>query len=315
MAKNLKRFLSLKYYYRKSILFTKRNFPRFYNKHLSFEDARLYYLNRTNKLLRYSHVHDMNEKLFWIHRYCNDPLVVKCSDKYLMREYVKDCGCDNILIPLYGVWDNANDIDFDSLPSKFVLKCNHGCGYNIICKDKSTFDTEDAKQTLNRWMSEKYGVENNEYHYSKITPKIICEQYLDSADDDSLTDYKIHCINGKPQFVLVCSDRDVKKRTVNLVSYSLDWKRLPYLKNEGQKDIPQPLHLNEMIEYATRLSKPFPYVRVDFYYVDDKIYIGELTFTPAGNIMDYYKDSTLQMMGKELVLPEKKNEGYFKSGN
>ena len=313
MALNLKRFISIKYYYRTGISKIKKYFPRFYNKYLPFEDMRLYYLNRTNKFLSFSHPHNISEKLLWIARYWNDPLIVECADKYLMKKYIGEHGYSNLLIPQYGVYDNANDIDFEALPQKFVLKCNHGCGYNIICKDKSKLDREQTKALLNKWMSEKYGYDSVEYHYLKITPKIICEQYIDSLDGKSLIDYKMHCINGEPQFILVCTNRDTDKHTLDLTSYSLNWERLPYLRNEGTENIPRPAYLDEMIEYAAALAKPFPYVRVDFYYINNTIYIGELTFTPAGNIMSYYKDSTLDMMGNKLTLPPKKNEGYFRN--
>ncbi|MDR2993393.1 MAG: glycosyl transferase [Bacillus cereus] len=299
-----KKILSKEFLYRKRINFLKKYLPNFYNRFFPYEDARLYYLNRTGKMLSYSHPHNINEKLMWLSRYWKNPLKVTCADKYLVREYVKECGCENILIPLYGVFKSANDINFDALPNSFVLKCNHGCGYNILCKNKNEFDIEKAKIFLNTWMAETYGLESYEYHYAEIKPLIIAEEFLNPSSNEPITDYKIHCINGEPLFILICSDRDVEKHQVNLISYSLDWERLDYLKSEG-KNIPKPVRLKEMIEYASKLSKPFPYVRVDLYYIENQIYFGELTFTPAANIMDYYKDSALDLMGKRLILPKK----------
>lgn len=308
MIKRVRKLFSFKFYYIKYFYLLEKYLPEFYQKNIPYGNVRVNYLKKTGKILSYSRPRTINEKLLWLHRYWKNPLIVKCTDKYLMREYIKDCGCDKLLLQLYGVYDNGNEIDFDSLPSSFVLKCNHGCGYNILCKDKSHLDIEKTRKQLNTWLSEKYGEETQESHYSKIVPKIICEEYLEIDSGKSLVDYKIHCINGEPICFLCCSEREPLKHKVVLSSYSLDWQRLSLLKTEGEKDIPKPLHLKEMIEYASILSKPFPYVRIDFYYINNTIYIGELTFTPAANIMSYYKDSTLEMMGDKLVLPEKISE-------
>ena len=272
--------------------------------------SKIRYAMVTWKRLNYRNPKYINQKLFWLTRYWQNPLVIKCADKYLVRDYVKDCDCEEILVPLYGVYDNANDIDFDKLPNSFVLKVNHGCKYNILCKDKSLIDKEKIVVQLNNWLLKKIGDIGFEYYYDKIHPKITCEQYLQFSDE-SLIDYKIHCINGEPQFFQVCYDRKVDTNQVVFSSYSLDWERLSLLKNEGDDEIPKPKYLNEMIEYARILSKPFPYVRADFYYVDDKIYFGELTFTSAAHIMDSYKDSTLKMMGDKLDLPEKINSSCY----
>ena len=266
------------------------------------------YMSRTGKRLDYRSLRDINEKLHWLSRYWQNPLVVKCADKYLVREYVKDCGYGEILVPLIGVFDNANEIDFEALPTRFVLKCNHGFAYNILCKDKAQLDKEKTIIQLNNWLLEDFGKKTYQKHYSKITPKIICEEFLDFSDQKSLIDYKIHCINGNPMFFLICNDRNHDTQQVSLNSYSLEWERLSLLKREGKENIPRPNCLQEMINYAKILSQPFPYVRADFYYVNDRIYFGELTFTPARCMMTYYKDSTLKMMGEKLKLPPKYKE-------
>jgi len=280
-------------------------FPKRYKETLLCNDVKKYYLNAVGKKLNLRRPEIINEKLWWLALYWQHPLVVKCADKYLAREYVKECGCEEILVPLYGVYNNADEINFDALPLKFVFQCNHGCGYNILCENKSKIDIDAIKKQLNEWLSEKYGVQFYEFHYSKIEPKIICVKYLDFYGKKSLTDYKIHCINGAPIFFLVCTERDHTNHSLVLNSYSLEWEKLPFLKKEGNADIDKPELLNEMIEYARKLSKPFPYVRLDFYIVENKLYIGEFTFTPYGNNMTYYKDSTLEMMGKLLKLPKK----------
>ena len=270
-----------------------------------YDQIKAIYRYNTGKRLNYCFPRDINEKLHWLARYWQHPLIVQCADKYLVREYVKNCGFEDTLVPLLGVYNNAREIDFDMLPSKFVLKCNHGYAYNILCDDKTQLDKEKAVLQLNSWLSDDFGKRTFQFHYSKIAPKIICEEYLDFSGEKSLIDYKIHCLNGKPAFFWLCTQRDHHSHSAIFTSYSLEWEKLSLFHDEGQVDIPKPERLTEMIAYASILSKPFPYVRVDLYYVNGKIYFGEMTFTPMRNIMKFYKDSTLKMMGKQLKLPKK----------
>ena len=297
-----KALIQLKFYRK-----TRQLFPKYFQRKTNsvYFQVKAQYMRLTGKRLSYCFPRDMNEKLHWLTRYWQHPLKTKCADKYLVREYVKECGCEGILVPLVGVYNSANDIDFDALPSKFALKCNHGYGYNILCKDKANFDKENAIARLNGWLLEDFSKKAFEFHYSKIVPKVICEQYLEVPGEKSLVDYKIHCFNGEPAFFIVCTERDSVSHSVVLSSYSLTWEKLSLMKNEGDAEIPKPKLLEEMIAYARILSKPFPYVRVDLYYVKGKIYFGELTFSPSRNIMSSYKDSTLKMMGKKLKLPQK----------
>jgi len=302
---NPKKFLLIDFYILHIFNLLARYLPKFHKKYLFYFDVKQRYKRKTGKRLNYNSPSDLNEKLHWLARYWQHPLIVKCADKYLVREYVKECGCEGILIPLLGVYNNVNEIDFDSLPSKFVLKCNHGCGYNILCNDKAQFEKENAILQLDKWLSEDFGKETLESHYSKIIPKIICEHYLDFLNKISLIDYKIHCFNGAPEFFYVLSERDMNKRTIVLNSYSLKWERLSIVKDESKVDIPKPELLTEMIEYAKILSKPFPFVRVDLYFQNNKIYFGELTFTPECNSIIYFNDLALKDMGEKLKLPEK----------
>lgn len=271
-----------------------------------WQGAKQWYYNWLGVKLNYKNPKNMNEKLMWLSRYWQDPRKTECADKILVRDYVKKSGFEEILLPIYGIWNNANEINFEALPEQFVLKCNHGCGYNIICKERKSLDKDLVKNQLNKWIGEVYGKAYYEIHYAKIKPRIFCEKYLPSIEK-SVIDYKIHCINGKPYCFLICSDRDDSKNEITLSSYSLDWKHLNLLKKEGPKDIPMPKNLKKMVNIATVLSKPFPYVRIDLYEIEGVVYFGELTFTPHGNIMDYYKDEVLLEMGRLLKLPEKYN--------
>lgn len=269
-----------------------------------FQYDAIRYFRTTGKKLDWKNPTNLSEKLLWLNRYDCSPLKVQCADKHRMKEYVTDCGLGNINVPLIGVWDRVEDIEWDKLPNQFVLKTNHGCGTNIICKDKSQLDIEDAKKKLTDWLKIDFGKLYNEQHYKYIKPCIFAEQYLPALDLFQ-TDYKIQVINGEPYCILICADRD-KNGHAQLFSYDLDWNRVALLNGEEttmDRQFERPQNLPQMLEYARVLAKPFPYVRVDFYEVNGKLYIGELTFTPYGNIMTYYKDEVLEDMGSKLILP------------
>ena len=265
-----------------------------------FEKVR--FRQETKKRLNYKNPVSFNEKLFWLNRYWQDPVKVQCSDKFLMREFVREKGLSNLLNKFYGVWENADDIVFENLPDSFVLKCTHGCGFNIVVKNKDQIDQKKVKKQLSDWLLIDYGKLYNEFHYSKIKPRIICEKYLKEIDSDLIVDYKVHCLNGMPAFFLICRERENGK--AKLSSYSLDWHRLPYLKNEDSITIPRPECLNEIIQNSKLLSAEFPYVRLDYYIIDGVPFLGEFTFTPYANTVSYYKDEVLLEIGKLLFLPE-----------
>ena len=271
-----------------------------------FQYDAIRYYRITGKKLDWKRPGNLSEKLLWLNRYHCTPLKVQCADKYRMKEYVTNCGLDHINVPLLGVWNRIEDIEWDNLPNQFVLKTNHGCGTNIICKDKNLLDVEEAKQKLNDWLKIDFGKLYNEQHYKYIRPCIFAEQYLPALELFQ-TDYKIQVINGEPYCILICADRD-KNGHAQLFSYDLEWNRVALLNGEENtldRQFERPENLALMLEYARVLSKPFPYVRVDFYEVNGKLYIGELTFTPYGNIMTYYKDEVLEDLGKKLILPKK----------
>lgn len=244
------------------------------------------------------------DKQVWLNFNWRHPLKSRCADKYAVREYVKECGCEEILIPLIGVWDKPEDIDFGSLPNSFALKCNHGCGCNIICKDKSKLDIKDAKRKLAKWLKKDYGI--TEFHYSAIKPRIICEELLDDGVHITPVDYKLHCLSGKFFACNAVLDRIPGKHGAKEVLLDRDWKRMMLLRCEEPVDLTceRPKHFDKMVEYAERLAKPFPVVRVDFYYVNDKIFLGELTFTSAGGLGTAFSDEAQRLIGSLIELPK-----------
>lgn len=267
---------------------------------------------RTRRIWNNKNPMNLNEKLFWLSRYWRNPLIVKCADKYRVREYIKEKECEDILNELYAVCEKGEQIDFANLPSKFVLKCNHGCHMNIICEDKEHFDTDWAVKQLNKWLKVKLFSRGVEWQYKEIEPKILVEKYLEGRDG-KMTEYQLFCFNGEPSFFLVRNDLRKSKidneGTEFAVSYTLDWKRVYMRKNEERYDIdlPKPVNYQKMIDYASRFAQDFPHVRVDFYEVDDRLVFGELTFSSHGNHLSNYKDEYIVSLGKAFSLPEKYN--------
>lgn len=226
-----------------------------------------------------------SEKLLFLklNNYYNNPLVTKCADKFLVREYIKEKGLSDLLNILIGSYDTVDQIDWESLPEEFVLKCNHGSGYNIICKNKSVMKETLVKEKLEEWMHEDYWKISAELNYKFIDKKIICEKYLDPEDGFLPIDYKIYCFNGKPKAVLVMMDREGSPKGVFM---STEWELISYIDKYGEVDrLPEkPYSLHEMLSAAEVLSEPFPFVRVDFYQYQNRAIFGEMTFTPAGGL-------------------------------
>ena len=277
--------------------FSYRRFPYIY--------ARYVYWVNTEKKLSYSNPEDVNEKLFWLHRYWQNPLIIKCADKLGMREYVRDCGLEHLLTTIYEIYDSADKIVIDSLPNTFVLKCNHGSGFNIICKDKKSLDIECCKSQISLWLRTIYGLETAEYQYQYIIPYAFSEEYIGDENDERL-EIQFFCFNGYANHILVRNDLGDAAKNSFAISYNKNWQRVKERRDEDMTiNIPRPSNLDELIEYAERLAKPFPHVRVAFILVGDRVYIGELTFTTHGNILSNYTDETLKKWGQELVLPKK----------
>lgn len=249
----------------------------------------------------------LNEKTTWLkmYKYRNDKLVSKCSDKYLVREYVSEKGYSKILNELYGAYDKFSDIDISKLPNKFVIKCTHGCAYNVICRDKKKFNYEETQKKVNSWMNEKYGYVSTELHYLNIKPRIIVEKYISDMDSLFPTDYKFYCFNGKVKYILVCSERKInKKHSYKHNYYDVNWNPLYIEKKKytNYDKVKKPTNLKEMLEISESLSKEFPFVRVDLYNNGGKIIFGELTFTPTCCCSKYYNHKSDLELGNLLDL-------------
>lgn len=269
-------------------------------------NSEILYWGIIGKKLNLKNPQNFNEKLMWLklNKYGNNELVSKCADKYSVREYVKECECGEILNDLIDVYSNVNDIDFNKLPDKFVLKCNHASGYNIICKDKDKLDERKTKKQLKKWLKKDYWAMYSEMQYKNIERKIVCEKFLESKGELSIVDYKVYCFNGKADFIMIC----VGRNTGHIKYYYMDknWKvmKVNDLGMETPKDfqIEKPKCVDKMFEYAEKLAKPFEFVRVDFYDYKGKPVFGELTFTPSACVDTDYTEQGCLQLGKKLHL-------------
>lgn len=220
-----------------------------------------------------------NEKINWEKLNVKDPIRTKLADKYLVREWIKEKIGAEYLNTFYGVWDNANDIDFELLPNSFVLKCNHGSGWNIIVKDKKELDIEATRKQLNTWLEMNTAYMGFEMQYKDIPPKIICEGYLEEVAE-SVYDYNIYCFHGNPKYIWCIKG---SHRPGCMASfYDVNWKMQEFSYGYPLDPIeaPRPSQLNKMLELSKILCKDFEHVRVDWYNMPDgRIIFGEMTFS------------------------------------
>lgn len=250
----------------------------------------LYHYGYYKKLLSFSNPVTLDEKIqaMKFGFYNNNSLVTQCADKYAVREYVESKGCDKILNELYAVYDDVDEVDWDSLPNKFVLKWNFGSGHNFICKDKSKINIEETKALLKKWRKSykhfyKY---DSELHYKPIIPKLICEKFIETEDTSLPVDYKLYCFNGRAKYLMVATGRETSNTKFYLVDKNWELQRYNKSGKEAPDDftIPKPEGYEQLFKYANILSKPFPFVRADFYLENGQVYFGELTFTPSSGI-------------------------------
>lgn len=269
--------------------------------------SKLLFLISTKRRLNLKEPKTFNEKLMWLKLYWQHPLVAKCADKYEVREYIQACGYNDLLPKLYGVYEDTKDIEWDKFPEKFALKCTHGCGFNIICDDKNKLTPEQESLKLKKWMKTRYVFEALESQYDRMKPRIICEEYIETDAGLLPNDYKIYCFNGEPKLTLVCTERS---KEVKMKFMDLNWNEMNIGNSDFlSKEFPaKPECFDEMIEICRNISKPFPFVRIDFYDLNGKPVLGEMTFTPAGCAARYYNEEGLNILGDMLCLPEKYKE-------
>lgn len=242
-----------------------------------------------------------SEKLQWLKLHNRKPEYTQMVDKYEAKKYVANVIGEEYIIPTLGVWDRVEDIDWKSLPNQFVLKCTHDSGGLVICKDKSTLDTKKAVKKIQKSLKRNYFYETREWPYKNVKPRIIAEEFIGSGD---IEDYKFSCYNGVATDVMICMDRGTGD--TKFYFFDQEWNLLRYNKRglaapEGFT-IPAPKNIDKMFEIAGRLSKGIPYLRVDLYNIDGKIYFGETTFFPQSGFDSNLLPETEKLFGSRIKL-------------
>lgn len=267
--------------------------------------AGFYYRRLSGRAIDWEKPRDINEKIQWLKFFSDTSQWPLMADKYRVRDFVNEKGVGDMLIPLLGHWDRAEDIDWDCLPNRFVMKTNHGSGDALICMDKSQLDTRAWTQRFASLLRKRFGLVKAEPHYDCIPPCIIAEELLDASkqqvESTSLVDYKVWAFNGRPAYVWACHNRTKESCVVGV--YDLDWNFHPEYSVStshyvlASRPIPRPVSLDRILHAASLLSQGLPQARVDFYEVDGKPYFGEITLSSASGLNNFYTQEFLEILG------------------
>ncbi len=263
------------------------------------------YIIHLHKIPNLKNPSTFNEKLQWLKLYYHKPEHTKLVDKYEMKKYVSDIAGNDLVVPVIGIWENVDDINFDVLPQQFVLKVTHDSGGVIICKDKTQLDRDKTKKILRGLLHTNYFKQYREWPYKNVKPRVFAEKYIEDCTGSQLRDYKVFCFNGIPYCIQVDFDRftDHKK---NL--YDVNWSLLDFSFNypaHPEIKIEKPQLLNKMLDIANKLSHGEPYVRIDFYIANDALYVGEITFFPASGFGKFIPEEYDKILGDKISLPQK----------
>ena len=269
------------------------------------------YWLKFGKKLNLKNPKTFNEKMQWIKLYDRNPLYVKLVDKYLVKKYVEETLGENYVIKNLGVWDDADKIDFESLPNQFVLKCNHDSGSVIICRDKSKLNIETVKKKLNKTLKHSGYWFGREWPYKDIVPKIIAEEYIeDETDNIGLTDYKFFCFNGVPKLIYVSVGLE-NHSTAHISFYDMNGRKMPFHRNDFtpiEENLILPSSFEKMKEVAKQLAGAIkaPFVRIDLYPVKGKIYFSEVTFFPCNGTLPFEPKEWDEKLGEWIRLNDNK---------
>jgi hypothetical protein len=263
----------------------------------------LQYFLHMKKRLSLSPPRTFNEKIQWLKLHDKQEFYTGVVDKYNVREYVEQRIGKEHLIPLIGLWDNVEEIDFKQLPGSFVLKCTHDSGSVVICKNKDNFDIVSAKKELLECLKQNMYYNGREWPYKNVLPRIIGEELLVDTNTGDLKDYKFMCFNGEPKCIFTGSNRH--NGELYITFFDLSWNILPFERHyhSDPNEIIKPKYLAEMIELARVLAKDFTFVRVDFYETNNNIYFGELTLYPGSGFEEFRPEKWDLQMGEWLKLP------------
>lgn len=267
----------------------------------------VYYI-RLRKKLKLTPPVTLNEKLQWLKLYDREPRYTNMVDKYAVKKLVADLIGEDHVIPVLGVWEHFDEIDFDELPDQFVLKCTHDSGSVIICRDKKIFDVKKARKKMESALKRNYFWGGREWPYKNVPRRIIAEPFIPSLGNEDSKEYKITCFNGRFGFTTICTGKAHDKLSVRKNDhYDAEFKPLPfwsYYEHSGHPVVEKPVELDEIIEYAVKIAKGIPYLRVDFYVINDQIYFGEATFFTWGGFNKFVPEEWDEKLGNMLDLPK-----------
>lgn len=260
---------------------------------------KLLYKIKTGRTLHLDNPQTYSEKLNWLKIYDRNPLYTKLVDKYEVRDYVKEKIGAEYLFPLLGVWDKFEDIDFDKLPDRFVLKCTHDFGSVVIVNDKADFNKEAAKKSINSELKYNFFYRGREWAYKNVKPRIIAEENMQSGDT-RLVDYKFFCFGGKVKYMFIATGRGTDLR---FDFFDREYNHLPVTNGVPNADVipEKPEHYDEMVRIAEKLSEDINNVRVDLYNLDGKIYFSELTFYHNGGMVTFEPYEIDKMLGNYFI--------------
>lgn len=268
---------------------------------------KMLYRVKVGKKLNLTNPQTFNEKLQWLKLYDRKSEYTKMVDKYEVRKYVEDKIGKEHLIPLLGVYENFDAIDFDKLPNQFVIKCTHDSGGLLICKNKNEFNIENARKKINKCLKRNYYYNGREWPYKNVKPKIVIEKYMEDKKYKDLRDYKFFCFNGKFVYSFVCSERAT---SLKFTFFDKNGKFMNFCQDGCPNDpnVKKPKNYDKMIQLAEILARDTIEVRVDFYEINNKIYFGELTFFDASGFGKFEPEEWDLKIGKMLKLPKEKND-------
>lgn len=273
---------------------------------------KLFYKLRIGNKLNLDNPKTFNEKLQWLKLYNRKDIYTTMVDKYEAKKYVSDSIGEEYIIPTLGVWDNFDDIDFDSLPNQFVLKCTHDSGGLIICKDKSKLDLKKARKKINKTLRINYYKHGREWPYKNVKPRIIAEKFV-KLNGPECAEYKFFCFNGKVKCILVCKGDahglGENQRTNDFLDVDFNRIDVKVLFPHSKTELRKPKELDKLMEIAEKFAKDIPHVRFDTYLVDGKIYFGEMTFFHNSGFEPYEPEEWDYRFGSWLQLPNNKIQG------
>lgn len=266
---------------------------------------RIAYRARVGKKLHLDPPITFNEKLQWLKLHDRNPCYTDWVDKYKAKLMAAKIIGEEYIIPTLGVWEHFDEIDFDTLPDQFVLKCTHDSGGLVICKDKKKINREIARRKIEGCLRHNFFWGQREWPYKNVKPRIIAEQYMEDGRHADLVDYKIMCFHGEPKVIFTCTER-YENSGLKVTFFDTQWNRLPFERQypASRVDIERPQRLLEMLEIAKKLAKGIPFVRVDLYEIEDRIYFGEQTFFPGSGFEVFRSEEWDYKFGEWINLPK-----------